>query len=163
MHLAQLSGSLASGLVARLLLLLAVQGVQANAGDLDDLETNSGLVSDGLAGAAASSDEHLIVLLHKVKATIIGHEGSNLLSVLNQLHTSALTNSGVRLLGLNADLLQHDALGVGRASEGVRAGCVDRVRLLPALVGPAALSADANELTGCALSVDLRHSSTLFQ
>lgn len=41
------------------------------------------------------------VLLDKVQATIHGHEGCNLLAVLDQLHTSALTDSRVGLLGLN--------------------------------------------------------------
>lgn len=41
------------------------------------------------------------VFLDKVEATIIGHECCNLLAVFDQLHTSALANSRVGLLGLN--------------------------------------------------------------
>jgi hypothetical protein len=40
------------------------------------------------------------VLVNVVKATISGHETSNLLSVLDELHSDTLTDSGVRLLGL---------------------------------------------------------------
>ena len=40
-------------------------------------------------------------------------------TVLDELHAAALADSGVRLLGLDADLLHHDALGVGRATERV--------------------------------------------
>jgi trans-aconitate methyltransferase len=42
------------------------------------------------------------VLLDVVQATIVWHKGSNLLPVLHQLDTSALTDSRVRLLSLNA-------------------------------------------------------------
>lgn len=91
------------------------------------------------------------VLLNVVEATVHRHEGGDLLAVLDQLHTGALTNSGVGLLGLNtaahmrasrknrvstepntaaagaatpllflhAHLLQHDALGVRGAGEGL--------------------------------------------
>jgi trans-aconitate methyltransferase len=41
------------------------------------------------------------VLLDVVQATIVWHKGSNLLPVLHQLDTSALTDSRVRLLSLN--------------------------------------------------------------
>lgn len=36
-----------------------------------------------------------------------------LLSVLDELNTDTLADSRVRLLGLNTDLLENDALGVG--------------------------------------------------
>ena len=40
------------------------------------------------------------VLVDVVKATITRNEASNLLSVLDQLHTDTLTNGRVRLFGL---------------------------------------------------------------
>jgi len=42
------------------------------------------------------------ILLDVVQATVIGHKRRNLLSILDQLHASALSDGGVGLLGLNA-------------------------------------------------------------
>ena len=147
-------------LVTWLLLLAAVEGEDSDAGDLDDLEADPGKISLGMSRTTESGHEDLVVLLHEVKATIVGHEGNDLLSVLDQLDADALTNSGVRLLGLDTDLLEHDALGVGGSSEGIGLDGGSAVALLPLLVGPTALAAKAHQLTGSVLSVDLGHYSS---
>ena len=51
------------------------------------------------------------------------HESGDLLSVLDKLYTDAFSDGRVGLLGLNADLLQHDTLCVRGASGG--GGLVD--------------------------------------
>ena len=140
-----------------LLLLAAVQSVQADGRDLDDLETDTGQITDGVAGTAETSDEDLVVLLDEVEATVVGDEGDDLLAVLDELDTDALTNGGVRLLGLNTDLVKDDSLGVGRSTEGVGLGGGEGVGTLPALGGPTSLTADAHQLTRGVLSVDLGH------
>ena len=72
-----------------------------------------------MAGSAETRDEDLVVLVDIVEATIAGDEGGDLLAVLDELNTDALTDSGVGLLGLDANLLEHDALGHGGSTHGV--------------------------------------------
>jgi len=76
------------------------------------------------------------VLLDEVQATVTGDEASDLLTVLDELDTDALTDGRVRLLSLNAELLEHDALGVRRASEGVSLQLGAQMSLVVLLVGP---------------------------
>ena len=77
---------------------------------LADLKSDSGNISNSVALTSETADQHLIVLLDKVQATVIGDEGSDLLAVLDQLHTNALPDGRVGLLSLNADLLEDDSL-----------------------------------------------------
>ena len=89
-------------LAMRLLLLLTEQGEQRGLGHANHLETNSGNITDSMARTTESSNQHFIVLIDVVQATIAGNESSDLLSVLDQLDTHALTNSRVGLLGLHS-------------------------------------------------------------
>ena len=86
----------------RLLLLSTEESKQRCLGHADDLETDSGNISHSVTGTTETSNEHLIVLINEVQTTIARDESSDLLSILDQLHTDALTNGRVGLLGLNS-------------------------------------------------------------
>ena len=73
-------------------------------------------------------------------------ESSNLLAVLDQLNLNTLPDSGVGLLGLNTDLLEDDALGVGSTTEGRGLVGGTEKALLVVQVGPALLLAVRLEL-----------------
>ena len=88
-------------LAMRLLLLLAEQSEQRGLGHADHLETDSRNITHSMTGTTETGNQHLVVLIHVVQATITRHEGSDLLAVLDQLHTDALTNGGVGLLSLH--------------------------------------------------------------
>lgn len=73
-------------------------------------------------------------------------ESSDLLSVLDQLDTDTLSDSRVGLLGLNTDLLEDDALGVGGSTERRRLEGGSQKALLEGQIGPALLAAVVAQL-----------------
>lgn len=105
------------GLRSRLILLLPEQCPQADTGYLDDFESDTRDITLGVTATAEAGDEDLIVLVDEVEATVVGDEASDLLTVLDELHSRSLTDCTVGLLGLDTDLLDDDALGVGGASQ----------------------------------------------
>ena len=118
------------GLTMRLLLLAAEQSEQRGLGHADDLETDSGNISHSVTGTTETGNEHLVVLIDKVQTTIARDEGGDLLTILDQLHTDALTNGRVGLLSLNSPtheltiandihLLKNNSLGHGGSSKDV--------------------------------------------
>lgn len=129
-----------------LLLLLLPQSKQTDTRDLDDLETNTGNITLGLALTTETSKENLVVLVDEVQATVVGDESGDLLAVLNQLDLDTLPNGRVGLLGLNSDLFEDDALGVGGTTEGRGLESSTEKALLVVQVGPALLTAVVGEL-----------------
>merc|ERR1712098_443048 len=77
----------------------------------------TGNISLRLSLTTETSEEDFIVLVDEVETTIVGDECSDLLSVLDQLDSDTLSDGGVGLFGLNTNLLENYALGVGRSSE----------------------------------------------
>ncbi len=127
-------------------LLLSEERVERHTGNLDDLEANTRDITNGVTLTTETSDENFIVFIGEVQATIARDEGSNLLAVLDELNAHALTDSRVRLLGLDTDLFQDDTLGVRATSERLLP-LRTQVRLVEILVGPALFTAVNAQLT----------------
>ena len=73
-------------------------------------------------------DEHLVVLVDEVDGAVAHREGGDLTAVLDQLDLDALADRRVRLLRLDADLLDDDPAALG--------GPLERVRALLEVEGP---------------------------
>jgi hypothetical protein len=96
--------TLNSHLRPRSLFLSEEECVQGNVGHLDNLEPDAGNITDGVTLPTESSDQDLVVFLDKVETTVLGNEGCDLLAVLDELNTNALSDGRVGLFGLNTDL-----------------------------------------------------------
>lgn len=131
-----------------LLLLALEESEQADTRDLDNLETNTGNITLGLTGTTETRDENFVVLVDKVETTVVGDESGDLLAVLDELDTDTLSDSRVRLLGLDTDLLENDTLGLGRTTG--RGGLVEVAEgtLLVLSVGLLLLNGVATSLSG---------------
>ena len=93
----------------RLLLLSTEQSQERSLRDTYNLETDSRNITNSVSRTTESCNQNLIVLIHKVQTTITRNEGSDLLSVLDQLNTDTFTNGRVGLLSLHSTIRQLDA------------------------------------------------------
>merc|ERR1740123_724505 len=114
-------------------------------------------VTDCVAAPAEAGDEHLVVLIDEIQAAIPWYEGSDLLAVLDELHSAALPDGRVRLLRFDPHLLHDDALGVRSAAEGIALVPRAEIGLLVLLVGPALVAPPDRHLTSGADSARLPH------
>lgn len=67
-----MSDASACPLRTRLLLLLLPQGTETDTRNFNDLEPHTGNITLGFALATETSQEHLVVLVHEVQATVVG-------------------------------------------------------------------------------------------
>ena len=95
------------------------KGKQGSAGDLLNLESHTWNITDGVTLTTETGNEHFVVLIDEGESTVTGDVRSNSLVVLFELHSDALTNGGVGLLGFDSNLLNNNASGLRRASEGL--------------------------------------------
>merc|ERR1712062_688340 len=95
------------------------QSEKRNVGDLDHLESYSGNITNGMAFSPEPRHQHLVVLFYVVQTTVVGHESRDLLTVLNELHTDALSNSRIGLFGFHTNLLEDNSFSVRSSSKGV--------------------------------------------
>ena len=122
------------------------EGVETATSDLGDKETHSGKITDGVTGTTETGDEDLVVLVNEGHATITGNEAGDSLIVFFELDSDTLSDTGVGLLSLNADLLDDDAAGVGGTLERL-SPLGGLVSLLVALVSPSVVSSLDREFT----------------
>ena len=61
----------------------------------------TGNITDGVAFTTETRNQNLVVLFNESQTTIVGYESCDLLAVLDELDTNALTDGRVRLLSLN--------------------------------------------------------------
>merc|ERR1719365_99474 len=118
------------------LLLSTEESVEGDIGHLDNLESDSGNISNGVTLSTETSYQHLIVLLNKVETTVIGDESSDLLSILDKLNSDTLSDSRVRLLSLYTNLLKNNSLSVGSSSERIGLISCSQICLLVILISP---------------------------
>ena len=135
MHSPALVSSICS--CVRLILLVQPKGEKGGTSDLLDLEADTWEITDGVTLTTETGHEHLVVLVHEGHGTVSRYEACNSLVVLFQLHAHTLTDSRVRLLGLDGDLLDDDARGLSGTGEGLLPAR-DSVGLGVLLVGPSA-------------------------
>lgn len=133
-------------LVLRLLLAVGEESPETSVGDLDDLETNAGNISLGLTLTTETRDEDLVVLVDVCEGTVPRDEGSDLLTVLDKLHSDSLTNGRVRLLSLDTETLNNNTLSVRSTTKRIGLQGSTEVSLLEILIVPALHSAVSRQL-----------------
>ena len=93
------------------------EGQERGVSDLDDSESDTGEISDGVTLSSESSNEAFIILIDEGETTISGDEASDSLVVLLELHSGALSDGRVGLLGLNGDLFNNNSSGMRGSGE----------------------------------------------
>ena len=127
------------------------EGKLASKGDtsnFDNFESNTRNITDRVSLTTETGNKNLIVLVDEVETTIVGHESRDFLAVLDELHSATLTNSRVRLFGLNTNLLENDTLGVRGTFEWVRLQSRTKMLLLVALLCPTLHTTMVAKFTG---------------
>lgn len=133
---------------SRLLLLFLEQSKKRATGDLDNLETNPGNITDGMTASTETGKQDFVVLVNEVQATVIGDESSDLLAVLNQLNSNTLTGGRVGLLSTDTHSLDDDTLGVRSTHERLNELSAV-VSLLVVLIGPLGFTSTVTQLSCC--------------
>ena len=95
------------------------KGKKGGSSNLLNLEADTWDITDGVTFSTETGNEHFVVLIDEGESTVTGDVRSNSLVVLFELHSDALTNGGVGLLGFDSNLLNNNASGLRRASEGL--------------------------------------------
>merc|ERR1712038_1631313 len=77
-----------------------------------------------------TSDQNLVVFFNVIQATIIRDESGDLFTILDQLHSDALSNGRIWLFSFNANFFKDDTLSMGSASKWVSLEGSTKISLL---------------------------------
>ena len=118
-----------------LFLLFEPEGVERDTCDLDNSESDSWQITDGMARTTKTGNEDLVVLIDECHATVLRNEAGDSFVVLLELNSHTLSDGRVRLLGLNSDLLDDDTGSVRSTLEGL-SPLGDLICLVEVVIGP---------------------------
>ena len=101
----------------RLVLLSEPESKKGNSSDLNDLESDTWQITNGMTGSTESRDEHFIVLVTETHTTISWNVGSDSLVVLLELDSDTLSDGRVWLLSFDGNFFNNDSSSVGGSHE----------------------------------------------
>jgi len=121
----------------RLLLAATDHLVERDTVYLDDLVADTGNITVRTTHASADTFDHdFVVLVNEVDGTVAGGESGQFVAVLDERDLDGLSDAGVGLFGFDADLFDHDALGLSGPSKRVVLGARLEHALLVSAVRP---------------------------
>merc|ERR1712126_64805 len=127
--------------------------------NFNNLESNSWDVSHGVSLTTEPGNQHFIVLLNIVQATVPWHERCDLFAILDELYPDTLSDGRVGLFGFYPNLLKDDSFGVRSSSKWIGLPSCTQISFLVVFVRPSLLPSVIHVLTRSAKSTGLSHFS----
>jgi len=124
------------------------EGEEGNTSDFDDLKSDTGDITDGVAGSTETGNENFIVFFDVVQRTITWDEGGNPLTVLDELDSNAFSNSGVWLFGFDSDFLDDDTFSVRSTGKWVGFQGGSQMSLFVVKIGPSLETPVVSQFSG---------------
>ena len=92
------------GLTSWSFFLFLVQGEKRDVGYFDNLETDAGNITNGMAFTTETCHQNFVILFNIVETTVSRYESGDLFAVFDQLNSDTLSNSRIRLFSFDTDL-----------------------------------------------------------
>lgn len=124
------------------------EGEEGDTSDFDDLKSDTGDITDGVAGSTETGNENFIVFFDVVQRTIAWDESGDSLTVLDELDSNAFSDGRVRLLGFDSDFLDDDSFGVRRTSKWVGFQGGSQMGFFVVKIGPSLETPVVSQLSG---------------